>query len=121
MAPIEVRSDLPSGTCIIGAFGLGSRLWGDPGPIRWRRDPWPGSSLPEPAATERRRALDHLAGLLDAWCEATTVHGVPLDPDRVWRDPKIAASDHGTLRYVADQRLVLTVARPQDAIVVHVS
>lgn len=80
--------------------------------LLWQRDPWPTSTLPEPAATARLRALDHLAGLLDDWCAE-----LGLDPERAWRGPKIAAAvfvrDAATWR--AEERVALSVLNPRAA------
>lgn len=48
-----------------------------------------GRTMGEYVDTQRSLALDFLARLLDGWCEETTLHGEPLDPEKVWREPKI--------------------------------
>ena len=82
-------------------------------PLRFREDPWPVRDLPEPAATARRDALDHLAGLLDGLC---TSWG--MDPDAVWRDPKIAETRRVRNAYLfrAEERLAMTLNRPNAGI-----
>lgn len=85
--------------------------------LLWQRDPWPTSTLPEPAATARLRALDHLAGLLDDWCAE-----LGLDPERAWRGPKIAAVDSFALNvgWRATERVALSVLPPAARIVTSV-
>lgn len=113
---------------LIGAFGLGTRMWDRREPIRFTEDPWDWRPQPGGDATiaacaqrERRAALDHLAGLLDGWCEATTVDGVPLDPHVVWRGPRLAAQGSGIRTFVATERIALAVHRPEDAMIVNVT
>lgn len=80
-------------------------------PLMWRPDPcWPVRHLPEPAATHRQIALDHLAKLLDGLCTS-----VGLDPDEVWREPRHReAIGRNRLQFMAEERIGLTVHRPDD-------
>jgi len=81
--------------------------------FRFYETPW--SPAPEhwtPAAkTGRERALDHLARLLDGWCEETTLHGEPLDPDKVWRGPRIRERDQR--RYIVEAYVGYHINEPQ--------
>lgn len=104
--PVIVHPDMPQGF-ILGSHARGSRMF--TAPLRFRRDPWPSTGMPEPGRNERRKALDHLAGLLDRMCES-----LGMDPDAVWRGPKEAEETARTSMFtvIAEERIALTVNPP---------
>jgi hypothetical protein len=81
------------------------------GPIVWQRDPWPEPprSFKEPYLSERQKALGFLADLLD-----DTYTALGWDPEE-WREAKHReASRWDTMRYMAHERMALSVMRPGD-------
>lgn len=82
------------------------------GPTLFRKDPWtaPAYHLDPEYAEQRHRALDHLSDLLDGMCEA-----FGMSPDEVWREPKWREQwVHDEVRFMAHERLALSVVRPGD-------
>lgn len=95
-----------------GLLRLREPLW-EPRPPTWGAQQL---GLADVATREREKALDHLAGLLDGLCD-----DVGLDRE-VWRAPRraetaAAAYRRGVARYVAEERLALTIPNPRSFVV----
>lgn len=89
-----------------GRFIIGQPLAVRTEPLRIERDPWPPTMLTGVAASERHRALDYLAALLDR-----TYLDLGLDPD-LWRHARHREQDRNEYRMIATERVALHVQRP---------
>lgn len=113
---------VPEGTAYVVAHRPGLTDVYSVGSVLFQQNPWPEApaGMPDYAARERDRALDFLAGLLDDWCASTTVNGVPLDPEDVWRGPKIHEARwlRDRIRFDATMTLAMPVIRPESFAVI---
>jgi hypothetical protein len=112
--PVDIiRSPwLPEGTALLvpkESFFTGALT----SPLLWYRDPWPPAPrhFTDVAKRERDKGLEFLADLLDGMCR-----DLGMDPDEVWRGPKQREQDlwMAQMRYIAHERVALTINNPSD-------
>lgn len=103
--PVIESAPMPPGTFLLAPAGH----------MEWRGlvirpDPWgpPPPSMPDYVKAERRKGLDHLAGLLDGMCS-----DLGMDPDVVWRNPRQTRMIRRDFyRVVAEERYGMMVLPP---------
>lgn len=81
-------------------------------PIKIQEEVWAPSPLmfSREAKQERWIGLDHVAGLLDDLCERWG-----MDPDEVWRQPRLRRRDRLRWAYRMEERIGLMVNPPLSA------
>lgn len=76
-------------------------------------DPWAVSNpaIKPYAEHERRKGLDHLSGLLDDLCRRWG-----MDPQKVWRDPRLRAQDNLWRNWRMDERASMAIVNPRGVV-----
>jgi len=73
-------------------------------------DPWAVANhkIKPYAEHERRKALDHLSGLLDDLCRRWG-----MDPQKAWRDPRLREQDEIWRNWRMGERVSMVINRPE--------